>query len=177
MAFVAGSLPGYDSSKCVKLAVIHDIAEAIVGDITPHCGVDKRDKHAREAAAITQMRSMLGAAAWEHAGEEMLALWHEYEAGASAEARLMKDLDKLEMILQVQRMRGALSAARCSPFLQAHEYEQRPAAPGEPPPQLAEFFASTDGKFNTPLGRALAAEVVERRTSAAAQSAAGSPAA
>jgi 5'-deoxynucleotidase YfbR-like HD superfamily hydrolase len=31
----------------------------------------------------------------------MAELWHEYEAAASPEARLVKDFDKLEMILQV----------------------------------------------------------------------------
>lgn len=28
-----------DTSKLVKMAIVHDIAEAIVGDITPHDGV------------------------------------------------------------------------------------------------------------------------------------------
>ena len=68
MAFVAGSLPGYDASKCVKMALMHDIAEALVGDITPHDGVSKADKHAREAAAVEKMQLMLGDAAWAVAG-------------------------------------------------------------------------------------------------------------
>ena len=34
--------------KCVKIAVIHDIAEALVGDITPFDGVTKPEKHRRE---------------------------------------------------------------------------------------------------------------------------------
>jgi putative hydrolase of HD superfamily len=68
MAFVAGSLPGFDAAKCVKMAIIHDIAEAVVGDITPHDGVTKADKHAREAAAVERMEVMLGPAAWATAG-------------------------------------------------------------------------------------------------------------
>lgn len=32
----------------MKMAIIHDLAECIVGDITPFCGVSKEDKHARE---------------------------------------------------------------------------------------------------------------------------------
>ena len=68
MAFVAGSLPGLDGAKCVKMALVHDIAEAVVGDITPHDGVSKADKHAREAAAVEKMQVMLGDAAWAVAG-------------------------------------------------------------------------------------------------------------
>ena len=47
-------------------------------------------------------------------------------------------------------------------ILQAQEYEERPAASGALP-QLEEFFTSTEGKFTTPLGQALAAEVRGRR--------------
>ena len=38
MALLAGEHSGLDTTKCVKLAITHDIAEAIVGDITPHDG-------------------------------------------------------------------------------------------------------------------------------------------
>ena len=43
MAMVAAkSMPELDQNRCVKLALIHDLAEAIVGDITPHDPVTKR---------------------------------------------------------------------------------------------------------------------------------------
>lgn len=35
-------------------------------------------------------------------GDEILELWEEYEAGETAEAKLMKDLDKFEMIVQAE---------------------------------------------------------------------------
>ena len=68
MAFVAGSLPGVDGAKCVKMALVHDIAEAIVGDLTPHDPVTPAEKHARESAAVEKMQVMLGPAAWKTAG-------------------------------------------------------------------------------------------------------------
>ena len=34
--------------RCVKVALVHDMCEAIVGDITPHCGVSVEEKHRRE---------------------------------------------------------------------------------------------------------------------------------
>ena len=53
-----------------------------------------------ESEAIVRMREMLGGGDCTTA-KEIEQLWHEYEEGTSAEARLAKDLDKLEMILQV----------------------------------------------------------------------------
>lgn len=55
-------------------------------------------------------------------------LWNEYEAASTPEARFVKDLDKLEMILQ------------------AHEYEE------EQDVDLSEFFDSTKGLFRTETG-------------------------
>ena len=34
--------------RCIKMALVHDLAECTVGDITPHCGVSKEEKHRRE---------------------------------------------------------------------------------------------------------------------------------
>jgi len=49
----------YDTNRCVKMALVHDLAEATVGDITPHCGVSDDDKHARELRAMTEMTRKL----------------------------------------------------------------------------------------------------------------------
>ncbi len=37
------------------MGIVHDIAESIVGDITPHCGVSKEDKYRLEHDAIIKM--------------------------------------------------------------------------------------------------------------------------
>jgi putative hydrolase of HD superfamily len=36
----------------MKLALVHDMAECIVGDITPYCGVSKDEKHAKERVSV-----------------------------------------------------------------------------------------------------------------------------
>ena len=98
MAMVAAKeMPGLDQNRCVKLALIHDLAEAIVGDITPNDPVSKEEKNKMESDAMAKIRAMLGDAL---GGEEMEALWHEYEDQVTDEAKLLKDLDKLEMIMQ-----------------------------------------------------------------------------
>jgi len=129
MAMVAAPEAGVDASAAIRMAIVHDVAEAIVGDITPHCNVSPEAKRAAEDAAIVRIREVLGGAGCGRAGAEVEALWREYEAGASPVAVLVKDLDKLEMIIQ------------------AHEYERdqarrrhrlcgcaRAPAPQGPPP-------------------------------------------
>ena len=100
--------PPLDVSKCVLLALAHDVAEAIVGDIAPGDGVSKADKAAREAAAMDSIRAMLGGGP---AADALAAAFEEYEAGESREAVLVKDLDKVEMVLQAGEYERAAVAA------------------------------------------------------------------
>lgn len=49
-----------DSTRCMKMALVHDVAEAIVGDITPHCSVSDEDKFSLESQAVQKIKDMLG---------------------------------------------------------------------------------------------------------------------
>ena len=119
--------PPLDVARCVALALVHDLAEAIVGDITPYDNVSAEEKHGREEAAMRELAVL--------AGDDSLAvLWREYAAAESPEARFVKELDKLETVLQ------------------AAEYErQGDAAPGA----LDEFWANADARLASPVSRAL----------------------
>lgn len=86
--------PGLDREKVLLMALLHDLAEVRVGDITPHDGVPKEEKHRREAAA---MRELLAGF------PELLALWEESEARQTAEARFVKELDLLDLGLTARR--------------------------------------------------------------------------
>ncbi|XP_020196052.1 uncharacterized protein [Aegilops tauschii subsp. strangulata] len=137
MALVAADLPaGVNRDRCVKMAIVHDIAEAIVGDITPADGVPKEEKSRREKEALDHMCALLGGGS---RADEIRELWMEYENNATLEAKVVKDFDKVEMILQ------------------ALEYEKEQGR------DLEEFFQSTAGKFQTGVGKAWAAEVASRR--------------
>ncbi|GFH30977.1 HD domain-containing protein [Haematococcus lacustris] len=127
-----------DQARCVKMSIVHDVAEAIVGDITPHCKVSPEEKKRLEADAVAQIQSMLGLDT--RAAQEVSELWREYEAAASPEAQFVKDMDKIEMILQ------------------AYEYEGLQQGLN-----LQEFYDGTAGRFKTEAGKALAAEVLARR--------------
>lgn len=41
-------------------ALVHDLAEGIVGDITPYCGVSREEKLLREFSAMTEIANLLG---------------------------------------------------------------------------------------------------------------------
>ncbi|XP_039115551.1 5'-deoxynucleotidase HDDC2-like isoform X2 [Dioscorea cayenensis subsp. rotundata] len=136
MALIAPDIPGINRDRCVKMAIVHDIAEAIVGDITPFDGVSKLEKSRMEKEALDHMCKLLGG---ESRAKKIVELWTEYEENSSPEAKIVKDFDKVEMILQ------------------ALEYEK------EQEIDLDEFFQSTVGKFQTDVGRAWATEIVSRR--------------
>ena len=42
---------GLNVSRCLQMALVHDLAESIVGDITPKCGVTREKKQQLEAVA------------------------------------------------------------------------------------------------------------------------------
>ncbi|EYU22602.1 hypothetical protein ABFS82_05G027000 [Erythranthe guttata] len=138
MALITSDIPGVNRERCIKIAIVHDIAEAIVGDITPSDGVPKAEKSRMETEALDEMCKVLGGGM---RAEEIKELWLEYENNSSLEANLVKDFDKVEMILQ------------------ALEYET------EHGKVLDEFFLSTAGKFQTETGKKWAAEIISRRNS------------
>lgn len=54
----------------MKLALVHDLAECIVGDITPFCGVASAEKHQREDAAMKDLAQLAGSC-----GSELYCLY------------------------------------------------------------------------------------------------------
>lgn len=136
MALIVADVSGINRDRCVKMAIVHDIAEAIVGDITPSDGIPKEEKSRREREALDEMCKLLGGGV---RAAEIRELWNEYENNSSPEANMVKDFDKVELILQ------------------ALEYET------EHGKILDEFFESTTGKFQTDVGKAWAAEILARR--------------
>lgn len=91
---LANSYPAQiDRNKCIAMAVVHDLAESIVGDIAPSDGFTQDEKNRKEEAAMSSLAATLD-------DPSLLAMWHEYEQGATAEAQFVRALDKLETALQ-----------------------------------------------------------------------------
>ncbi|KAH0622280.1 hypothetical protein JD844_024446 [Phrynosoma platyrhinos] len=106
-------------SRCIRLALVHDMAECIVGDIAPADNISKEEKHRREEEAMKHLTQLLS----EELRKEIFELWDEYEHQSSAEAKFVKQLDQCEMILQA---------------LEYEELEQRPGT-------LQDFYDTTAG--------------------------------
>ena len=96
LAMLFSSDKTIDSGKLMKIALLHDLAESEVGDITPFDGVSVEEKFERENSAIKRIFSNLPSLQT----EEFYALWLEYEKGSSPEGLIVKDIDKYEMMLQ-----------------------------------------------------------------------------
>ncbi len=86
-----------DLARTLKLVLAHDLVEAEAGDVPFfEKGARKEGKAAAERAAIERIRTMLPAPT----GAELHALWHEFEAGLTPEARFARALDHLEVQVQ-----------------------------------------------------------------------------
>lgn len=97
MALVfADELPGLDVARLLKMCVVHDLGEAIHGDIPAidqHAHPGKSAQEREDLHTLTRDLDPTVRA-------EIIALWDEYEAAATPEAQAVKAFDKLETILQ-----------------------------------------------------------------------------
>ncbi|XP_069463615.1 5'-deoxynucleotidase HDDC2 [Ambystoma mexicanum] len=128
-----------NKDRCIRLALVHDMAECIVGDIAPADNICKEEKHRREEEAMKHLTELLS----EDMKKEIYELWQEYEHQSSAEAMFVKELDQCEMILQ------------------ALEYEELEKKPG----RLQDFYNSTAGKFSHPEIVQLVSDINTERNS------------
>ncbi|KAK2963178.1 putative metal-dependent phosphohydrolase [Blattamonas nauphoetae] len=127
--------PTLDVNKCVKMGLLHDLAESLIGDLTPDQAATV-NKHELEKQGFQQLVSDLP----DPISKDFLDLWLEFEEGTTPEARFMKEIDKLEMVLQ------------------AREYET-----DQPGVNLEPFFTSTEGIFTYPSIQALDSEARKQR--------------
>jgi len=91
-----GRAPGVDLARLLRMCLIHDLGEAIRGDVPAPAQAAPGAKSADERADLLELTAPLPAAL----REEIVGLWDEYEAAQSGEARLAKGLDRLETVLQ-----------------------------------------------------------------------------
>ncbi|MBA2321046.1 MAG: HD domain-containing protein [Deltaproteobacteria bacterium] len=83
--------PTLNRERLLTYAVLHDLAEVRVGDITPADGISKAEKHLGELRALSELLAER---------PDLLALATAYEAQGDEEARFVRQLDRLDMALQ-----------------------------------------------------------------------------
>lgn len=142
-------LPGVDLDRALRLAVVHDVAEAETGDVATRADstASTPDPDRKAAAEREAMRDLAGPLP-----ERVRDAWEAYEARESPEAVLVKECDLLDTCLQAivyerddryDPADGETAAFR--------EYDA-----------LDEFFATTDPRLRTEAGRALFERLRER---------------
>lgn len=135
--FLANELK-LDQNRVVKMALIHDLGEAVIGDI-PSNNPDgttnpaSLSKFELEHKALLEILGTIGR-------EEWIAYFEEFAAGKTAEARLVTGIDKLEMALQ------------------ALEYEQTHNI------RLDEFFVDARAKISDPMLSSLLDNICAKRS-------------
>ena len=77
-----------DLAKVLSMCLVHDVAEIVVGDLTPHDAIKGQDKHELVRAGMLKI------------APQWIELFDEYEQGSSEEAQFVKTMDKLDMGLQ-----------------------------------------------------------------------------
>ena len=92
----ADQFPDIDLLRLLKICVLHDLGEAVDGDIPAPLQDPSSSKSAKERNDFLSLVAPLP----EALQGEFVALWDEYENVSSPEAKVAKALDKLETILQ-----------------------------------------------------------------------------
>jgi putative hydrolase of HD superfamily len=134
---IGDTIVGLDRGKLLAIAMLHDMAEALLSDLPASArrfiGVEL--KHDAERRALEEMFARLPNCA------EYVTLWEEYACGCSPEARLVKGIDRMEMLVQALAYERAGSRA------------------------LSEFWTDIEDGWGEefPILGALAAQLVELR--------------
>ena len=135
-------LPGVDLDRALRLAVVHDVAEALTGDVATRADetagpIDREAKAAAEREAMATLADPLPA--------RIADAFATYEARETPEAVLVKECDLLDTCVQAV----------------VYEREDRyDPATGDPTAfteydALDEFFATTEQRLQTDAGRVL----------------------
>jgi len=84
------------------------LAEAIIGDITPY-EMEREEKERMEEKVMKELLDGF---------DEYYRLWREYMEGKSEEAKIVQEIDKLEMILQAHEYASVYGKEKLMEFFE-----------------------------------------------------------
>lgn len=82
-----------DRATVLDMAIVHDLAEIVVGDLTPS-DCSRVEKTERERAAMVELCRALPN------GQRWFGVWEAYERQESPEAKFVRAIDRMEMARQ-----------------------------------------------------------------------------
>ena len=139
LAMCLGDLKGLDTEKLIRLALVHDLHEALIGDYDyfdkQRIGLEQAKKNQEQA--IGEVFHKLPP----NIREKYVSLAKEYLCQETPEAKLVKQIDKLEMIMQ------------------AFQYEKA----GYDKVKLQSFWDSVEGNLTEPNLKAIFELLKEER--------------
>ena len=97
MSMVLSDLQDLNTEKIIKMALLHDLAESVVGDITPD-EIKNEKKINMENQAMKQILENLPS----NISQKYNALWDDFQNNSSMEANFLHEIDKLEMAFQAK---------------------------------------------------------------------------
>ena len=109
----------YNSEKILKMILLHDLAESQVGDYIPgQISLEKKQK--LEDDAFAEISKDLP----DSVKSQYQKIWREYTAQISFEAKLVHQIDKLEMAMQAKTYQNSgYSKEKLLPFYQTAKKE------------------------------------------------------
>ncbi|KAJ6189759.1 hypothetical protein N7519_004667 [Penicillium mononematosum] len=137
LAMLAPENLNLDVGKCTEMALVHDLAESVIGDIPTWAKVPKERKYEMEHNGFQYLHNLLQTYSPKTA-TKISELWLEFEQGETPEAKWVKEMDKFECLVQ------------------AHEYEQETFGKkdfGEFQGQLKEIHSKEAKKWAESLSR------------------------
>jgi putative hydrolase of HD superfamily len=112
MSMVLADMKSLNSEKVIKMSILHDWAESKIGDFMPdEIGYDKKSE--LENYAMTEILELLP----QKIQSDYQDMWNEFLVGHTPEARLVHELDKLEMALQAKIYEADIDPEKVKPFI------------------------------------------------------------
>ncbi|MGQ9468564.1 MAG: HD domain-containing protein [Nitrososphaerales archaeon] len=130
LCMIIGDMKKLDTLKMLKMALIHDACESMIGDLMHY--KDEREelqKRKLEDDAMLQILFLLPNDIRKNYSE----IWRDFQDKESMEAKLVREIDKLEMVFQ------------------ALEYEEE----GYDKEKLSEFWDSAENSINDTDAKAI----------------------
>jgi|LULR01.1.fsa_nt_gb putative hydrolase of HD superfamily len=97
MSMILSEIQGLNTEKIIKMALLHDLAESVVGDLTPD-EIKNVEKINRENQAMKQILKNLP----RDISQQYNTLWDDFQNNSSIEANFLHEIDKLEMAFQAK---------------------------------------------------------------------------
>ena len=114
IAMIISDLEEMNTEKVMKMMLIHDLPEAIIGDLVPG---ENPNKDTEEDEAINDILRNLP----DKIQKQYFEIWNEFKEKTSKESLLVHEIDKLELIFQLSLYKDEMSKEAFNEFLESSE--------------------------------------------------------